>query len=249
MIRWQMWAAVAVAVLVAGTSLAQGQRQQRQQPGGGRGGMQQTSLAVTVLTNEDLQKDLKITDDQKKSLKEVMDKAAELNKKRAELFTGGRPDMDKMQEMQKESAKLAEDAKAATDKAFTDDQKKRLKQIEVQQMGMRAFTNEDVVKALKITDDQKAKLKAVADEYQKESTDLRTEYGMGGRPGGGGGQGQRPDPAKVAEYQKKAATLTSETMDKVKKELTDDQKKTWADLTGAAFDLTKLQPRPMRRDN
>jgi len=61
MMRWQMWAAVAVAVLAAGTTQAQ---RQRPQPGGGRGGMQQTSLAVTVLTNEDLQKDLKITDDQ-----------------------------------------------------------------------------------------------------------------------------------------------------------------------------------------
>jgi len=254
MVRWHMWAAVAVTVLVAGTTLAQAQRQRPQQPGGGRGGMQQTSLAVTVLTNEDLQKDLKVTDDQKKSLKDVTDKATELAKKRAELFTGGggRPDQAKMQEIQTESTKLTEEAKTATDKAFTDDQKKRLKQIEVQQLGMRAFTNDDVVKTLKITDDQKTKLKTVTDEYTKASTDLRTEYGMGGGRGAGGGGGNggaRPDAAKMAEYQKKAATLTSESMEKAKKELTDDQKKAFADLTGAAFDLTKLQARPMRRDN
>ena len=54
----------------------------------------------------------------------------------------------------------------------------------------------------------------------------------------------------ATQYQKKAAALTTETMDKAKKELTDDQKKAWTDLTGAAFDLTKVQPaRPMRRDN
>lgn len=243
MMRWQMWAAVAVAVLVAGGVQAQ------RQPGGGRG-MQQTPLAVVALTNEDLQKDLKITDDQKKSLKEVTDKATDLAKKRTEAFSGGQFDREKMQELQAAGTKLAEEAKAATDKAFTDDQKKRIKQIEVQQMGLRAFTNEDVVKALKFTDDQKAKLKTITDDAGKARADLQKEYGIGGGGGGGGGGGQRPDAAKVAEFTKKSTALTTETLEKAKKELTDDQKKTWTELTGAAFDLTKLQPaRPARRDN
>lgn len=246
MMRWQTWAAVAVAVLVAGSSQAQGQRQ-RQQPGGGGRNMQ-SPLAVVALTNEDLQKDLKITDDQKKSLKEVMDKAADLAKKRTEAFSGGQFDREKMQELQTAGTKLAEEAKTATDKAFTDDQKKRIKQIDVQRMGLGAFTNEEVVKALKITDDQKTKLKTISDDAGKARADLQKEYGIGG--GGGGGGGQRPDPEKVAEYTKKNTALTAETLEKAKKELTDDQKKTWIDLTGAAFDLSKLQPaRPMRRDN
>jgi hypothetical protein len=238
--RWQLLAAVAVAA-VAGTA----QAQQPRQPGGGM--RQQTPLYMTALTNEDLQKDLKITDDQKKSLKEVTDKATELNKKRAEAFGGGQPDREKMQEIQKEATALTEAAKTATDKTFTDEQKKRLKQIEVQRMGLQAFTNEDVVKAMKFTDDQKAKLKTLGEEYAKARGDLQKEYGLGGAPGGGGA---RPDAAKMAEYTKKSTALSTETMDKAKKELTDDQKKTWTDLTGAAFDLTKLQPaRPARRDN
>jgi Spy/CpxP family protein refolding chaperone len=229
---WQPWAVIAVVALATGAA-------QAQPPGGGRGGFQQP-LHVLVLTNADLQKELKVTDDQKKALKDVMDKAADLNKRRMELFTGGAPDMDKLQEMMKEGEKLTEDAKAATDKAFTDDQKKRVKQIDVQRLGMRAFANEDVVKALKLTDDQKAKLKTVSEEYTKAATDLRGEYFQ---------QGQFPDMDKMAEYQKKAATLTSESMEKAAKELTDDQKKAWKEQVGEKFDVSKLQFRPMRRDN
>lgn len=230
--RWQSWAVVAVAVLAVGSV-------QAQPPRGGGGGFQQP-LDVLVLTNADLQKELKITDDQKKALKEVMDKAADLNKKRMDLFTGGPPDMDKMQEMMKEGQKLAEDAKAAADKAFTADQKKRVKQIDVQRMGLRAFSNDEVVKALKLTDDQKAKMKEVSEGYQKASADLRGEYFQ---------QGQFPDMDKMAEFQKKSAALTSETIEKAKKELTDDQKKAWKEMVGEPFDVSKLQFRPMRRDN
>jgi hypothetical protein len=241
MMRWHQWTAVAVAVLAVGSAQAQ------RQPGGGGGrqGMQQP-LQVVVLTNEDLQKELKVTDDQKKSLREVTEKATNLTKKRAEAFSGGQFDREKMQELQKEGEALATDAKTAVDKAFTDDQKKRLKQIDVQRMGVRAFANEDVVKELKITDDQKAKLKTVADDYQKASADLRTEYGLGGRPGGGG---ERPSEEKMAEYQKKAKTLTEETMAKGAKELTADQQKAWKEMVGEPFDVSKLQVRPMRRDN
>lgn len=237
--RWQLVAAVAVAVLAVGTAQAQ---QPRQPGGGGRG--QQAPLYMTALTNEELQKDLKITDDQKKSLKEVMDKAADIAKQRAELFTGGQPNREKMQELTTASTKLTEEAKTATDKAFTADQKKRLEQIDVQRMGFAAFANEKVVTAMKFTDDQKAKMKTLGEEYTKARGDLQKEFGLGG----GGG---RPmiDPEKMAEMTKKMTALSSETMEKAKKELTDDQKKAWADLTGPAFDVSKLTPRPMRRDN
>lgn len=225
MTRWHQWAAVAVAVLAVGSA-------QAQRPGAG-GMRQQQPLHVIVLTNQDLQKELKVTDDQKKSLKEVMDKATELNKKRAEALTGGQPDREKMQEIQKEAEALATDAKTATDKAFTDAQKKRIKQIDVQRMGVRALANEEVAKELKITDDQKAKLKGVADDYQKASTDLRGEYFQ---------QGQRPDADKMTEYNKKAKALTDDTMAKAAKELTADQQKAWKEMVGEPFDVSKLQP-------
>lgn len=235
--RWQL--AAAVVVMVAATA----QAQRPMQPGGGRGQFgQQQPLSVLLLTNEALQTELKITDDQKSSLKGVMEKSAEIAKMRAEAFSGGQFDRTKMQEIQKEATALATEAKETVEKALTADQKKRIKQIDVQRMGMGAFANEDVVKELKITDEQKEKVKAVTDEYNKESRDLRTEYGLGGRPMGG----QRPDADKMAEYTKKAEALTAETMEKLMKEMTAEQQKMWKDMTGEPFDVSKLRPQ-MRR--
>ncbi|MCU0706108.1 MAG: hypothetical protein MUF18_19265 [Fimbriiglobus sp.] len=235
--KWQLAAAVAV-VAVAGVASAQ-----QRQPGGMGRGMQQQSLYMLALTNADLQSELKITDEQKKGMKELVDKAADLTKKRQEAFTGGQIDREKMQELTQAATKLAEEAKTSMEKALTDDQKKRIKQIDVQRKGFAAFSDEEVAKAMKLTDDQKAKMKTLGEEMQKARGELARELGIGG------GGGQRPDPEKMAELTKKSAALATETMEKAKKELTDDQKKTWTDLTGPAFDVSKLQQRPMRRDN
>lgn len=230
--KWVLAAALAAAV--AGGAQAQ------RQPGGGRGGFMPPPLEVTLLTNAELQKELKVTDDQKKALKPAMDKAEAVNKKRQELFTGGPPDMAVMDEMRKMGEELATAAKEAAGKALTDDQKKRLKQIDYQRMGLRAFANEEVVKALKITDEQKEKLKGISDEVQKEMQDLRQEFFGGGGP---------PDMEKMAEWQKKQKVITDEATDKAMKAMTDDQKKAWKEMTGAPFDVSKLQPQMRRRDN
>ncbi len=236
--KWFLAAAFAVAV--AGGAQAQ------RQPGGGMM-RAATPLQITLLTNEALQKELAITEDQKKALKEPMEKAAAFTKKQMELFSGGQPDREKMQELQKEVAAFTEETKAKVEKALDEKQNKRIKQIQVQMMGMAAFANEDVAKTLKITDEQKTKMKTVADDFAKERGDLQKEYGMGGRPMQGGA---RPDPEKVAEYTKKLKSLTDETFAKAAKELTADQAKSWKELVGETFDVSKLAPgRPMRRDN
>jgi hypothetical protein len=249
--KWILAAAFAVAVVgevqaQRGGAGGGGQRQPGQQGRGGFG--QQQSLYVIMLTNADLQKELKITDDQKKALKDVTTKAEELAKERAAAFGGGGGGGDR-QAMQEKTTKLAEEAKATAEKALTDDQKKRIKQIDVQRMGLAAFTNEDVIKGLKITDDQKAKLKTVSDDTQKQIAALRTELGLGGRGAGGGAAGARPDPEKMAEFQKKSAKMTEDAMAKATKELTNDQQKAWKEMVGEAFDVSKLTARPMRRDN
>lgn len=244
--KWVL--AAALVAVVAG-----GAQAQRQPGGGGRGMGMQQSIFMTALTNAELQKELKITDDQKKALKPMMEKAEALNKERQEMFAaagggGGGFDREKMQAMLEKGQKLGEEVKAAAEKALTPEQVKRAKQIEMQVMGLRAFANEEVAKTLKVTDDQKEKLKGIMEEYGKESMDLRQEYGIRGFGGGGGGGGN-VDQAKMAEYQKKNKALTDETTEKVMKAMTDEQKKAWKEMTGEPFDTTKLMPRPMRRDN
>ena len=239
--RWILAGALAVSTVGA----AQAQRGQGGRQGGG------TSISL-VLTNKDLQEDLKVTDDQKTKLKDVTGKQTDLNKKQSELFTGGRPDMAKMQEIMKERTALTEEVKKATDEVLTSDQKKRFKQIEIQAMGLRAFSNADVVKDLKITDEQKKALKETSDALGKERTDLAKEIGVTipGMGRGGMGGGTPPDAEKLADFMKKYKPLAEAAMGKSVEALDADQQKQWKEMIGAKFDVSKLiQARPMRMAN
>ena len=230
----RLFLAAALAVTVVGSAQAQ-----RQQPGqGSRQGFGGATISL-VLTNKDLQEDLKITDDQKGKFKDVAAKTTEMNKKQAELFTGGtRPDREKMAELTKERTALTEEVKKVTDEVLTSDQKKRFKQIQIQAMGLRAFSDADVVKELKITDDQKKALKEIADASTKETADLRKELGLpaqGGRPMGGG-NATPPDAEKLAEFTKKSAPIRAAAIEKSVKALDADQQKQWTEMVGAKFD-------------
>src|SRR6516162_11067248 len=71
--------------------------QQRQRGGGGGFGGGMFGGGAMLLGNEDVQKDVKITDEQKTKIKEFNDKQAAA---RREAFGGGgQPDREKMQEM------------------------------------------------------------------------------------------------------------------------------------------------------
>ena len=240
--------AAGLAVSVFGS--AQAQRPQQGQ-GGRQGGFGGATISL-VLSNKDLQEELKVTDDQKLKLKDVTAKTTELAKKGTELRAGGgRPDADKMAEFTKERTALTEEVKKATDEVLTSEQKKRFKQIQIQALGLRAFADADVVKELKITDDQKKALKEIADASAKESADLRKELGLpaqGGRPMGGG-NATPPDAEKLAEFTKKSAPLRTAAIEKSVKALDETQQKQWKEMTGAKYDTVKLMARPMRMAN
>lgn len=222
------------------------------QPGGGfgRGGGTQDTF-VTVLTNKALQEEVKVTDEQKTKFKGITEKQQEMQKKQFEgmkdKFADAKGDKDKMTElfteMQKEGAKVTAEVKKLVEAELTADQKKRLKQIYVQVLGVNAFTNEEVLKDLGATDAQKGTLKTITTDFTKDVSEVRKDI-FGEPKGGKGGFGGfgKQDPEKTKEFNTKRDKLTKETMGKVTELLTDDQKKKWAEMTGPAFDLTKLAP-------
>jgi Spy/CpxP family protein refolding chaperone len=134
---------------------------------------------------------------------------------------------DQKAELQKAAAaagdKYRDDLEKATMGALKPDQAKRLKQIEVQSAGLAAFSKEDVQAALKLTDAQKASVKTAADDMQKDIQDLFKDA-----------QGDRE---KMAGAFKKIQELRTEGLDQVVKGLSDDQMKTWKDLTGDKFEV------------
>ena len=66
---------------------------------------------------------------------------------------------------------------------------------------------------------------------------MRDLFPPRGRRGGGGGGGAPPDPSAFQERMKKMAAMRKETLDRVTSVLTDDQKKTWKEMTGASFEI------------
>jgi hypothetical protein len=240
------------ALLVAGMVAVVGAQQPRQGGGGGGG-----DLTTLVLSNTALQEELKVTADQKEKLKPVADKQAEYFKKAfGGGFGKGKVDKDKQAEIREEGKKLSEEVQKAVTDTLTADQKKRLKQIAVQQMGVGIFAEpvegkggfggtseaqkalmKEVAEALKLTDSQKTKLKELASDYNKDRDAIRKD--IFGEKGGGFG---KQDPDKAKDFASKTEKLLDGTWEKVTAALDDTQKKTWKDLTGEPFDLAKLRP-------
>jgi hypothetical protein len=213
-----------LAALLAGPAFAQGQRRQGQRGGGfGQGGVGQ------LLQNEGVQKELKMDPDQVTKAKEAVTKVTEAHRDDTAKLREITDMAERREKSQALNATITKETLAAVGDILKPDQLKRLHQIQLQTAGLRAFSQADVQTALKLNDDQKAKIKTITDDANKEMAEFRPMRGAGG----GGGGGARPNPenlAKIQAIQKGAA-------EKVQGVLTDDQKKTWKDMTGEPFQL------------
>jgi hypothetical protein len=199
-------AAVTAAVIVLPAAAQFGGR------GGGFGG------PGALLGNAGVQKEIKLTEDQLKKYEEFNKGNESKRQEMREAFMN--QDREKAQEIQKELA-------AATEKfvkdTLTADQAKRLKQITRQTMGPNAFTDEEVAKELKLTDEQKEGVKKIVEDLGAQSKEAFSEAGQ--------------DPEARQAVFKKIQGFRTEATDKITKMLTADQKKTWKDLTGDKFEI------------
>jgi Spy/CpxP family protein refolding chaperone len=257
---------LAVAFACAGASLASAQGR----PGGGFTGGGFGGNAYSMIgTNKVLQEEIKVTDAQKTKLEDALKPIAA---KRTELLGGAaggqrrpggnaggqRPMLTEEQRKERDEklAKLNDETKKAIEGVLDEKQAKRLGQINVQLLGFAAYSNKDVQEKLKLDDGQKDKIKAVAEEYTKDSAELRRDAPRAGFGGGrpGGQQPSDEDKKKIEEYNRKRDGLRKEAEDKVVAVLNADQKNTWKELVGEKVDTAKIQAaafaRPMqRRDN
>src|SRR5262249_57012858 len=114
------------------------------------------------------QEELKMTEDQVAKVTAAATKQREAMQGLRDLDR--QEQLKKMQEMNKESEKTAAEI-------LKPDQAKRFQQIALQQKRTRAFTDEAVVKELKLTDEQQKKIKDIQDEAAKQRREL---FGQGG---------------------------------------------------------------------
>jgi Spy/CpxP family protein refolding chaperone len=189
-----------------------------QPPGGFRGG------PGFLLMNPGVQKELKLTEEQVTKVRDALAKVREDH----------RDDLEKLRDRdlpREDRAKLTQKLNEANTKALAGilnaDQSKRLTQITLQTLGAQAFNDPEVQKALKLTAEQKEKLQKIGQESGQKMRELFQE----------GGDQQ--------EMMKKITELRKDTMTKAAGVLTDEQKKTWKEMTGSPFELRFER----RRDN
>lgn len=210
---------LAVCLLAGNVALAQGR---------GRGGMgrmmfQQTPAAL--IGNEAVQKELKLNDDQVAKAKEIRD----------EMFQGFRRGgggggqnlsdeerAKRFEEAQKKNKELSDKAMAL----LTPEQTARMKQIEIWANGVpHALTqNEEVVKQLNLTDDQKGAIKTIDEEAGKKRQEI-----FGGFRGA--------DEETRGKLMAQMAEIGKETEAECLAVLTDDQKAHFDKLRGPKFEM------------
>jgi Spy/CpxP family protein refolding chaperone len=194
-----------LAAVLAALAVAAGPARAQRQFGGGLG-----NDTLSLAAQQSVREDLKLTEEQGKKVEQL-----------AQARRGSFRDLRNLS--REERQKNHEEQTRADEKALAGildaGQLKRLKQIALQQQGARALADPAVADALKLTDKQRGKARAIRE-------DLARGTGNGFRRGGAG---NREEARKKAEEARKAAD------EKLMNLLTAEQKAKWKELTGEPF--------------
>ncbi len=126
-----------------------------------------------------------------------------------------------------QAAKIPAEVLAALGKVLDEKQLKRLKQIQVQQMGNNAFKDAGVQKELNLTAEQKTSIDGILEVQTKELAEFKGGFGGFGK--GKGGADAAKGNAEKADKVRKEAT------EKINGVLTKTQRATWREMTGEEF--------------
>ena len=157
-----------------GQGRGQGQGGGRGQGGfGQRGGMMgmQDPSGINLVGRKDVQKDLKLSEDDVKKIDAIL--AAQREEMQAQMEnmrSGGGFDRDAMQAAMQ---KMQAETKKKLEAVLKPEHFKRLKEIAIQLAGNRALMWEDVQKALKLDAEQIAKIKELNTKMQEANNAIR----------------------------------------------------------------------------
>lgn len=173
--RLPILAAVAAIALSAGTARAQPGRMNFGGPGGFR---PDRGTVFGVLREEAVQTELKLTDDQKKQISTLADSARptpEMFAAFGDLREAPQEVRDaKMAEFRKKSDEIRKAAEEKLKAVISTEQLARARQLALRQAGARGLQQDEVAADLKLTEEQKAKLKEILDPKLDPNVDFRT---------------------------------------------------------------------------
>jgi hypothetical protein len=232
---------VGLVVALAGATSAQ-QRQRGGQGRGGFGGGFGGGGVGFLISNESVQKELKMDKDQTEKATEAVKKVRDAH---MDDFAKLRdlPQEERRGKMQEMTTKINTETEKAVAEVLKPEQLARLKQIELQRAGFAAYTRPEVETALKLTTEQKEKIKTISDEANKEIRELMP-MGRGQGGGGGGGQGRGQGRGGFGgPNAEKIAGIRKETSEKIVAVLNDEQKTAWKGMTGTPFEVQRTPPK------
>jgi hypothetical protein len=186
---------------------------------GGLGGLDM------LLQNPGVLKELKLSDEQVTRVKEVVH----------EMRLKHREDWEKIRDLSEEERRdrlpeviklVSDDTMKSLHSVLSVPQVRRLKQIQWQNDGLGAFSDDEVIKALQLTVEQKEKIRALNSEVNRQWHDLVTSSAASGTEGN-----------RYREIFRKLSVIRREARDKGVGLLTAAQKKTWKDLVGEPFEV------------
>ncbi len=213
---------VAAVAVIAVSSFAQGGGRGQ---GGfgqfGRGGFADPSGAFLV-NRPDVQTEIKVTDDQKSKLQSIQQEQMERGRQAFQGFQ----DMSEAERAAAFQKIQAENAKA-TLAILTNDQKTRLKELAIQQMGISSVTHAEVQKQLELSDAQVTKIKDLQTKQQAANASLREKV-----------MNQEIDREQFQESSRKNNEVMNTELGKV---LTDAQKAKLTSLGGKPFKFAEPQ--------
>jgi hypothetical protein len=213
-------ALAAAALCIADKAQAQGRRGMGIMGGG-------PIPAFRVLTTPEGATELKLSDDQKSKLQELSDKYQQDSRDRFQALRselqGSSPE-ESREKMQAAMKELADGTTKEVKSILNEEQYGRYHQINLQAMGLDAFSDKEVQDKLKFTEDQKQKIVAAGDELREQVMGLRDEFGD-----------------DFQGMMRKARELRTAALEKITAHLTDDQKATWKEMTGKPFEMPPFQ--------
>jgi Spy/CpxP family protein refolding chaperone len=204
---------------LAAASLATWAAAQAPRPGPAR-----TLNKAELLQNKSVQDELKITREQNRKLREV---AREFEEAHRDEIARVRQEKDGRKGFELRRAALETMTRAMND-ILTSEQIKRLGQIEIQAQGAGALVRSEVQKELNLSDRQREEIRSLADAGEKEVREtLKTPPA---------------DPKGWVEIGKKIRKIHQNTEERALAVLSDEQRKTWKEMTGEPFELKMALP-------
>lgn len=236
-----------------------GQRGQRGEGGGqrgsggfgqrGPGGMRGPGIMgggiSGLLRREQVQKELKLTEDQKSGLRQM---AEERMAQMRERFGGGDrgtreelSDADRQAQREERIKQIQEQAKNTEEKVrglLKPEQFKRLKQIELQQQGVNGLNRPDIAQALGLTEEQKQGMKEIFGGLQKQTEEIGEQSRSVFQGFREAGEEERAKLREKGEQLRaKGEAIRKEAQQKAMALLTDEQKGKLKGLMGEPFQL------------